>query len=350
MTTQTCDSSNTDPIDEPLAQPVADHSPTSDDAACAMQAEAAPARSAVVMGESIGLRLRAAREAKGLSRETAAQKLKLPVAVLQALETERFDRIGHAIYLRSYLCKYLQLLDLPQVLADRVVHEHAAPAPQLVTTGTVSRPRYLFDRYSGSALYLILTGVIVVPAVLLAMRAGFDQNLVRVAPLDASDVSAPLAKPLDEPAAASVASSPAEVAPPVAPAAAPAAQTNDTSAPLIASMTPFPAAVTSAPAGADAPVQPASNQNQHTLSLHLAEESWVEIVAADGQKLEYGLLAAGSTHTYDSAKPLEVRIGNANGATLEVNGKSKDLAPFRHSNVAHFKFSDGETTALHSGG
>ena len=202
-----------------------------------------------------------AREAKGLSCEAAAQTLKLPVAVLQSLETERFDRIGHAIYLRSYLSKYLQLLDLPQVLADRVVQENATPAPQLVTTGTVSRPRYLFDRYSGSALYLILTGVIVVPAVLLAMRAGFDQNLVRVAPLDASEVLAP-AKLLEEASAASAGSSPVDAAPTAASMSV--AQAN-TSAPYIASMTPFPAAVASASAGAE---QPAETRFEPTAPAH----------------------------------------------------------------------------------
>ena len=42
---------------------------------------------------------------------------------------------------------------------------------------TISHSRYLFQRYSVSALYLILTGVIIVPAVLLAMRASFEPNL-----------------------------------------------------------------------------------------------------------------------------------------------------------------------------
>jgi len=46
-----------------------------------------------------------------------------------------------------------------------------------------------------------------------------------------------------------------------------------------------------------------------------------------------------------------VRIGNANGATLEVDGKARDIAPYRHSNVAHFRVADGETsTVAHSGG
>ena len=304
-------------------------------------AEARPMKPAGVMSESLGLRLRAAREAKGLTCEAAAQQLRLPASILQSLEAERFDRIGHAIYLRSYLTKYLQLLDLPQVLAERVVHEHAAPPPQLVTTGTVSRPRYLFERYSGSALYLILTGVIVVPAVLLAMRAGFDQNLVRVSPLDTTEIAAPLPQARDDSAPAPRGDTSDAVTQATATPAG-------TSAPFIASMTPFPAP---AAAGSAAKTESVANSGEHKLRLNLAEASWVEIVASDGQKLEYGLLPAGSSRSYDAVKPLDVRIGNATGATLEVDGKPRDIAPYRHSNVAHFKLADGETsTAVHSGG
>ena len=247
------------------------------------------------------------------------------------------------MYLRSYQTKYLQLLDLPQVLAERVLREHAAPPPQLVTTGTVSRPRYLFDRYSGSALYLVLTGVIVVPAVLLAMRAGFDQNLVRVTPLDTAElIAAP--KPQAD-AAAAPAMSTAE---PAAPAAPTAAATEKAATPaFIASMAPFPAPAASGPAKPESAPVP----GQHAVRLSLAEASWVEIVAADGQKLEYGLLPAGSSRSYESGKALDVRIGNANGATLEIDGKAQDLAPYRHSNVAHFKVADGTTSIVaHSGG
>jgi cytoskeleton protein RodZ len=304
--------------------------------------EAPQPKSAVVISESLGLRLRAAREAKGLTCEAAAQKLRLPASILQSLETERFDRIGHAIYLRSYLTKYLQLLGLPTVLAERVLHEHAAPQPQLVTTGTVSRPRYLFERYSGSALYVILTGVIVVPAVLLAMRAGFDQNLVRVSALETTEVLAPLPKAQQE-------STPA-TQPEASPAAAqPATKPASATAPFIASMTPFPAPATSEAAAAKN--EAAAVLGGHKLRLNLAEASWVEITASDGQKIEYGLLPAGSSRSYDATKALDVRIGNANGATLEVDGKPRDIAPYRHSNVAHFKLTDGETsTAVHSAG
>ena len=309
----------------------------------ALEMQQTARKTSVVMDESLGLRLRAAREAKGMTCEAAAQQLRLPVSVLQSLEAERFERIGHAIYLRSYLTKYLQLLDLPQVLAERVLHDHAEPPPPLVTTGTVSHPRYLFERYSGSALYLILTAVIVVPAVLLAMRAGFDQNLVRVSSLDVPEAAAPVAKAPEGNADANPATAASEAP---SPSTAPA-PSEHAAAPLIASMTPFPAA-------AQATVKPeaaAANPGEHALHLSLGEASWVEIVAADGQKLEYGLLPAGSSREYASAKALDVRIGNTNGAVLQIDGKTQDIAPYRHSNVAHFRIEDGTaTTAAHSGG
>ena len=50
-----------------------------------------------------------------------------------------------------------------------------------------------------------------------------------------------------------------------------------------------------------------------------------------------------------SDKSIDVRLGNSNGATIEVDGKAQDLTPFRHANVAHFKLSDGDAAISHSG-
>jgi len=294
--------------------------------------------------ESLGQRLRAAREARGMRCEEAAQAMRLPLATVQAIEADCYSRIGEGIYLRSYLSKYLRLLDLPQVLAERVLSQQAEPPP-LITSGTISRPRYLFERYSSSALYLILTAVIIVPAVWLAMRAGFDTNLAQITPLDAPD--APLAVPGGATASSASANNLAQAQPGNA-AAPPSAPVDEP--PLVASLAPFPTIKHEAAEAEPAEKPLASSAGGHNLRLTLAEASWVEIVAADGEKLEYGLLAAGTTRTYHSPKPIDVRVGNANGASVEIDGKSQDLAPFRHANVAHFKLAAGESTISHSGG
>jgi len=295
---------------------------------------------AIKAEESLGQRLRAAREVRGISREEAAARTKMRVAVIDQIESDQFDRIGHGVFLRGYLNKYLAFLDLPLVLADRVLERHAE-LPPLVTSGTISRPRYLFERYSGSALYLVLTGVIIVPAVLLAMRAGFDSNLVRVTPLDQTEstqsvsrTELPLtASPTDAPTDASVA----------AQSAKPAAEDR----PLAASMTPFPPTVV---AETPKPAQTVVPAGQHSLRISFTEASWVDIATADGRRLEQGIVPAGATRVYHSDQTIDAHLGNVNGASVEVDGKAQDLSTFRHSNVAHFKLAAGESTLSHSGG
>lgn len=293
---------------------------------------------------TLGPRLRAAREARNWSIEEVSSRLHIPFQIIRALEAEQYERIGYGVYLRGYLMTYARLVDLPTILVDNVVRERNH-SPPLVTSGTISHSRYLYQRYSVSALYLILTGVIIVPAVLLAMRASLQPAVTQLTPLDASPVSAPA-----EPSATTAGPAPgvatgapggtasAEITPANPPA----------EAPLVASLAPFSAlshkdathgdAATSAGAPA-ASVPPSA----HTLKLTLKEPSWVEVVSASGDKLEYGLLPAGTTRTYSSDKALEVRLGNSNGAEVETDGTLQDLAPYRRSNVAHFRlFAAGE--------
>lgn len=297
---------------------------------------------AIALDASLGQRLRAVREARSLSCEAVSHALKLPVTVVKALEAEQFERIGHGVFLRGYLSKYLQLLDLPLVLADRVVQDHAEPPP-LTTNGTISHSRYLFERYSGSAMYLILTGVIVVPAVLLALRAGFDRNLASITSLDTPPpvIAAPAT---DRANTASFAAM--DVVQPTPKSASVSTATKPEETPLVASMTPFPAVAETKSAVVSAPAVGPTNH----LHLSLTQPSWVEIVDADGRKLEYGLLPAGSERDYASDQPLEIRIGNADGAALTIDGKPQDLESFRHANVAHLKIAGGAVGAAHGGG
>jgi len=73
------------------------------------------------------------------------------------------------------------------------------------------------------------------------------------------------------------------------------------------------------------------------LRLSLAEASWVEIVDADGKRLEYSTLPAGTVKEYSSDKSLTILIGNTGGAKVEIDGKAQDIAPYNRGNVARFK-------------
>jgi cytoskeleton protein RodZ len=294
---------------------------------------------------SLGQRLRNGREARGWTAEEVGTRLHLPIQIIQRLESEQYERIGYGIYLRGYLTSYARLVDVPTTLVDAVVRTREV-APQLVASGTISHSRYLYQRYSVSALYLILTGVIIVPAVLLAMRAGLQPSVAELASLEAPATQ--------EPVVPASAGDQARAEAPVAsaPTGKPAAQAAGNDTPLVASLAPFsalahqdpPVRVEAAPRAApEVPATPPA-AGMHTLKLTLSEKSWVEVTSASGEKLEYGLLPAGSSRTYSSASALEVRLGNCAGAEVEIDGNRQDLTPFRHSNVAHFRLFTADGT------
>lgn len=287
---------------------------------------------------SFGQRLRTAREAKGLSHSDIAQRLRLPLRLIGRLEADDYSGMEQGVYLRGYLSSYARLVGVPTVAAETIASQHTHAAP-LVATGKVSRSRYLIDRYSVSATYLILTGLIVVPAVWLATHGGLEQNLARTTPLDTpTTIQVPAQTQADAPAADNtIADAVTDTAtlPSDATTSAAATDAPKQEQPVVASMTPF-----STPAASPAPTQDATSHvgsGAHSLTLKLSQASWVEILGTDGSKLEYGILPAGSERTYSSDKPVSVRLGNAEGAEVKVDGKAIDLAPFRHANVARLR-------------
>ena len=288
-----------------------------------------------------GQRLAAAREQHGLSRADVAARLKLPAKLIARLESDDYEGLTEGVFLRGYLASYARLVGVPVEQAASVAAAHTQTTP-LIATGTISRSRYLLDRYSVSATYLVLTAIIVVPAVWLATHGGLEQNLARTTPLDPP---ASISTPAHD---ASVSAAGGILANTDATDRAAAATSNATSAPtdvrtqeqtpVIASMTPFASVATSTfqPAvAAPSHASSATASGAHQLDLTLSEASWVEITAADGRKLEYGILDAGSEHTYRSDGPVSVRLGNAQGARMRGDGAVIDLAPYQRANVAH---------------
>lgn len=293
---------------------------------------------------SFGNRLHAAREGRGLDLETCAHQLKLPARVLRRLERDQYDGIDSKIYLGSYIGKYARHLGLDEASVQAELDRIKQVEPPLVATGGISHSRFLLDRYATAATYLVLTAVIVVPMIWLGVRGTLDRDLSHFAPLDAAPV-AQVDAPSPPVAAADGARKPLPLSPPkVTP---PAEQDQ----PLLASMAPFPNLENTnlASAKPSAPPTPAvdAGAGGHSLSLRLSAASWVEVVESDGSRLEYGLLPAGSSKTYRSDKSLDVRIGNASGAQVSIDGASVGLDEFRRANVARFRMQmqDGKASA-----
>lgn len=68
-----------------------------------------------------------------------------------------------------------------------------------------------------------------------------------------------------------------------------------------------------------------------------SQETWLSVINASGEEVYNKILYAGNRDVIDVYQPSEIVVGNAHGATLEVNGKSIDLAPYTRINVARVR-------------
>jgi cytoskeleton protein RodZ len=281
-----------------------------------------------------GARLRAAREAAGLSLDQVAQQLKLAQRQVKALEEENFGELPGRTFSRGFVRNYARLLnldahDLLAQLPD-AAHAPALESPALHSTGTmiaelpsadVARPN--FARW---LIPLVLVGCIVAAAAYEWYGGGLaglnEPKRQRVAAAEpGASAFTPLVNPLmseNRPATDTApASTPAQAAATDNVSVAPAVST---SAPVVAA-TPVAAAPSQAPV--DAP-----------LFLAYTGPSWTEVRDRNGQLLISRLVAADSSEAVSGAGPFEIVLGNAPVVTLTYRGKQVDLAPYTRQNVA----------------
>jgi cytoskeleton protein RodZ len=86
-------------------------------------------------GLGLGERLRSARKARALTLEQAAVSIRLEASVLRALEDERYEVLGAAVFVRGHLKAYAKLLGLSEetVMKAYRAADPNADAPPKVT-------------------------------------------------------------------------------------------------------------------------------------------------------------------------------------------------------------------------
>src|SRR5512140_1671205 len=260
-------------------------------------------------GVSAGTLLRRAREAAGLHVAALAVSLKVPVRKLEALESDRYDLLSDAVFVRalaSSVCRNLKI-DAQPVL-DRLPH---GAAPRLIQdsdglnapfrgprdgTGTIwpeqlPKPVIL-------AVFGLLLGALVL--ILLPRMQSSDGGTTSEAK--------PAEGPAPEPSAAAepereavpqqlAAASPAVVSSTVMPASSPAAA----AAPQTAAPAPL-----SASAAPQAPVPAVAASG--IVVFRTKGASWVEVTDAKGVVAYRKLMAAGETGAASGAAPLRVTV------------------------------------------
>jgi cytoskeleton protein RodZ len=290
----------------------------------------------------LGARLRAARLAQGLGIVEAGQRLKVPAAIVEAMERGQFDRLGAPVYVRGHVAAYARLLGLPAAITSELPGEAIPATPALVSMRRSSAFGLAIERNARRALYVLVTAAIAGPIVwVVTHRAPADAPLA-VAPLDAGPVadeaglSRPLAVALPTAPAAVASATPGVAAADAAGTPPPAAVHPE---PVVASLTPFYGP------SSEPPIAPAVGAPAPGLVLRFSGESWIEVHGTDGRRIEEALLRAGDERIYAAGEVGHVTLGNAAAVEVLRDGTPVDLAPFRraNANVARFTVSsDGQ--------
>ncbi|WP_155646681.1 helix-turn-helix domain-containing protein, partial [Xanthomonas translucens] len=130
-----------------------------------------------------GQQLREAREAAGLSIDDVGSRLRMPLHVIRALETEQWERLGAPVFVRGQLRSYARLLgvDLDPLLASA----HIAPVqPVELISHTHTPPlRRMLESATRRLVYVVITAGLAVP-VWYATRTHFAEDGPSTASLD----------------------------------------------------------------------------------------------------------------------------------------------------------------------
>jgi cytoskeleton protein RodZ len=297
---------------------------------------------------TLGQRLKAERERKGLSAQKAADELHLDGWVIDALESGDYARIGPSVYGKGHLKRYAGLLGLPVAeILDAYEARSAAPA-------AASQPT-LRMRTADPAVRQLPWAPVVGLAVALALAGVFwwkpwhprTTAVPAASTASIAESAAPAAHQGTQPGAVNGESAAADRvvergAPAAGAATGGAARVGGAAAGPGGTAAPAGNSVTTSAAGAAPPANndanPAAGLGRARLRLSFSADSWVDVRDATGRRLFAGYGRANSVRSIAGAAPLKVYLRFASGVQLEVNNHVVAIGPqFVTGEVARFE-------------
>jgi len=282
--------------------------------------------------ESLGFRLKGAREASGVSLRDIAAKTKISVSALEALERNDFSRLPGGIFSRAFVRSYAIAVGLdPETTVQEFLDEMKQSeneAARVASTPSEVTPedRAFLERQKRAIRLLQIAGVLVVVA------AGTGAALAYMKWKKSAPADAPAAAvaPPSSPSPASPASAPGSSPPPSTGAASPAAgssqppprsSTTTPASPPPAAGTSQAPPVTVVPPEAPAPVPvPPAPAEPLTIEFEVTSACFVEI-ASDGRVSFSKAMEPGERQRIQAQKELRLKVGDAGAFVWSVNGK-----------------------------
>ncbi|MDT8319177.1 MAG: DUF4115 domain-containing protein [Xanthomonadales bacterium] len=272
--------------------------------------------------------LRHHRQKKGLSLAQAAERSRIKVSVLAAIEDGETSAIP-SVYLRGYMRNYARFLGADLVELEAHISRVRGAEPVVQTIFEVDRRRGFTEKWLKFASYVAASALIG------TLAWQFTHEAVRFSQGDGQRMSS--ADPNQDGAVGSLAT------PTIPPRSA-----NTHLNASIASIEVLnqgrdpvvPPLAEAAWAAIDAHPEDGTQGNEalsdgsHSLAISTSADTWVEIIDSDDAQLEMDLLRGGSLREYSGNPPFRVMIGRASAVELKMDEKLVDLGPHTRGNVA----------------
>jgi cytoskeleton protein RodZ len=318
--------------------------------------------------------LRQAREALNYGQIDVARRLNLTVAVINALEENKFSELPEATYVKGYLRSYARLLEIDSDPLLKAYQELVQPEHGFTTSSssTSNRLQRAVVRWAPIAIAGVLTvmfaswWVNVQPPTPEAVKLEDSQSseVTETEVMETEALIVEESEPDPEPITA-------EAEPDVdsAPTSTPAevVQTE----PVVAELGPRPdeqpiterevaVSITEPPSVQTTPTStqeftaeettPALTQEtinelrtettpgKDQLTMVFSAQSWTEVYDVDENRLLFDLVKSGSVRNLEGTAPFKVRLGNSSGVEISINGRPFNHSQFsRQDNTARFR-------------
>lgn len=280
---------------------------------------------------SIGDTLRRERERRHLELDQVSRELKISHRFLEAIEKEDFDQLPAGVFAKSFVRQYARLLGLDEEEAANEVQRALAP-PSVPSQFTGSTPVEIkaapFSEFfvpkvdswqrvrdprsfSWSSPLPALALVVVAMLGCSLVYGWWQRSRHPVATAYASPAPSRQQVPAPAPVVASPEPANSAASDADATGAAPTASMEPNAKPVAEPAAPVTPPATAVAAGAGGPVK---------VAVTAEEPVWV-LARSDGKYSFSGTLEANETRTVEAATTVLLRLGNAGGVTITLNGK-----------------------------
>ncbi len=307
---------------------------------------------------NIGALLVNARNSVALNQTDVADQINLPLATIDALEKDNFEKLPESTYVRGYLRSYARLVGLDP---EELINNYNGLYPAYSDKEQVTSFKPSYDSafiWSTAAVVIILVGLLVTWWI--DFRTSSEQD-IQLASSDAvqsistheagvqSDTTIPESKIEVEPETVSEATPESEPEVIIEQQAVATAEPVIMEGPVpvedeVVSAEPIEYATEEVEQAMEEesqdPTLVTMSHDSDILTVTFVEKSWTEIQDADSNTLMQGLIEPGVVKNLNGRPPFRIFLGNSPGVVIEVNGQYFDQSEFNRSNrTARFQVS-----------